>query len=96
MPVPTQTAKTGDAIVIYGRSSHDRDLIKYTDAKDLVTYIRERDHPDGDVTNNEEYMRLVVSRIKEAHKDFNMPYHNEDAFVSALFRLGMFGKTTLN
>jgi len=92
----TQTAKSGDVVVIYGRTTYDRQIIKYTDAKDLVAYLRERDYPEGDVTTNEEYMRLVLSRIKAAYEDFNLPYHNEDAFVSALFRMGMFGKATLN
>jgi len=94
----TQTAKPkpGDVIVIYGSNDFDRDLIKYTDAKDLITYIRERDHPAGNIANNKEYMQLIVSRIQEVYEGFNLPYHNEEAFVVALFGLGIFGKTTLN
>ena len=83
-------------VVIFGRTNNDRDVIKYTNAKDLVAYIRERDYPDGEIVNNEEYMKTVVDRIKEVHEHFVLPHHNEEAFVAALFRLGMFGKTTLN
>jgi hypothetical protein len=90
------SAKTGDMVVIYGRTKNDRDVIKYTSAKDLVAYIRERDYPDGEINSNEEYMRTVVDRIGEVQKHFVLPHHNEEAFVAALFRIGMFGKTTLN
>lgn len=90
------SAKTGDMVVIYGRTKTDRDVIKYTSAKDLVAYIRERDYPDGEINSNEEYMRTVVDRIREVYEHFALPHHNEEAFVAALFRIGMFGKTTLN
>lgn len=91
-------AKTGDVVVIYGTHRDDRDVIKYTDAKELVAYIRERDHPAGNngISTNEDYMRFVVSSIQKHYTDFVFPCHTEDAFVEALFRLGMVAKTTLN
>lgn len=92
----TQTPKTGEAVVIYGRNDFERDVIQYTDAKALITYIRERDHSNGDISTNEEYMHMFVSRIQDEFKGFTLPYHNEEAFVTALFGLGMFGKTILN
>lgn len=92
----TQTAKAGDAVVIYGSNSFDRDVVKYTNAKALITYIRERDHEHNDIATNEEYMHMIVSRIKDAYEDVNLPYHDEEAFVAALFKLGLFDKTTLN
>lgn len=89
----TYIAKAGDIVVIYGRT---RDVVKYTDAKNFVSYLRERDFPEGSVNSNEEYMRTVALRVKETYEDFNLPSHNEEAFIGALFRIGMFGKTTLN
>lgn len=90
-----QVVKTGDVVVIYGRNNFDRDVIEFTNAKDLITYIRERNYQSYEIESNEEYMQFIVSRFKEKY-DGHIPYHNEEAFVSALFRLGLFGKTTLN
>ena len=90
-----RSAKSGDIIVIYGRTDFDRDVITYTDAKDLVAYFRERDYPDADFSN-EEYMRMVGNKLKSAAEGLNIPSHNEEAFVEALFRMGLCGKTTLN
>lgn len=90
-----QVVKTGDVVVIYGRNDFDRDVIEFTNAKDLITYIRERNYKTYEISSNEEYMSFIVSRFKEKY-DGNIPCHNEEAFVAALFKLGLFGKTTLN
>ena len=90
-----QQLKTGDIVVIYGRTNFDRELVTYTDAKNLVSHIREKDYPDNEM-NNEEYMRMIVKNIQEVNENFNMPIHNEEAFVAAMFRLGLCDKTQLN
>jgi len=88
--------KTGDVVVIYGRTNFDREVITYTDAKDLVAYIRNKDYPDNKSMNNEEYMRTIVQNIQEYNEGFTLPIHDEEAFVSALIRLGLCDKTQLN
>lgn len=91
--------QTGDVIVVHGAKEAERDLVKYTDASALVTFLRERDDPDELLKNNEEYMRVVNSQFKKIYDledKVIIPFHNEEAFVSALFRLGIFAKTILN
>lgn len=94
----SQMAKAGDVVVIYGRTKYDRELVTFTDAKDLVSYFRERDDPSGETTNNEDYMRNVGARLREAYEvdAALLPLHSEEAFVAALFRLGLCSITTLN
>lgn len=91
--------QTGDMIVVHGIIEAEREVVKYTDASALVTFLRERDDPNEHMKNNEEYMRIVNLQFKEIYKlsdKVTIPFHNEEAFVSALFRLGVFSKTTLN
>ena len=90
-----QELKVGDVIVIYGRTNFERDLVVYTDAKDLVAHIRKKDYSDEEM-NNEEFMRLIVSNIQKVNENFNVPIHSEEAFVAALFNLGICDKTQLN
>lgn len=90
-----QVVKTGDVVVIYGRNDYDRDVIEFTNAKDLITYIRERNYQTYEIGSNQEYMELIVSNFKEKYDGY-IPSHSEEAFVAALFKLGLFGKTTLN
>ena len=88
--------KTGDIVVIYGRTSFDRELVTYTDAKAFVSHIRKKDYPNNDDMSNEDYMRTILQNIQEHNEGFTVPTHNEEAFVSALFRLGLCDKTQLN
>lgn len=89
-------ARPGDTIVIHGKSTLDRELVTFTDADSLVAYFRERDDPDGEIRNNEEYMRTVANRLQELTDSSPLPIHDSEAFVAALFRLGLCSKTTLN
>jgi hypothetical protein len=91
--------QTGDVIVVHGSKEAERDLVKYTDASALVTFLRERDDPDELFRSNEEYMRDVNTEFKKIYnieEKVIIPFHNEEAFVNAMFRLGVFAKTTLN
>jgi hypothetical protein len=90
-----QQLKAGDTVVIYGRTNFERELVTYTDAKELVSYIREKDYPDDEM-NNQEYMQMILKNIQSYNEGFTMPTHNEEAFVAALFRLGLCDKTQLN
>lgn len=90
-------AKPGDTIVIHGKSAIDRELVTFTNAESLVEYFRERDDPDGEIGSNEEYMRAVATRLQElTENSAALPIHSPEAFISALFRLGLCSKTTLN
>lgn len=93
-----QKVKNGDIIVVHGDDLYDRDLVKFTDAKTLVAYFRERDYPNDDSTDNKEYMKNVVDAWRDVYgTNANaVPFHNEESFVAALFRLGLCGVTTLN
>lgn len=91
--------QNGDMIVVHGIVEDEREVVRYTDASALVTFMRERDDPNEFTKNNEEYMRIVNLQFKEAYNlgdKITIPFHNEEAFVSALFRLGVVSKTTLN
>jgi len=91
--------QTGDVIVVHGTKEAERDLIEYTDASSLVTFLRERDDPDEKIKNNEEYMRFVNSQFREIYnlkENVAIPFHSEEAFVAIMFKLGVFSKTTLN
>ncbi len=87
-------AKAGDTIVVYGKTRFDRELVNFTDAKALVAYFRERD--DYVHLTNEDYMSLVEAKMREVVGSSVLPYHNEEAFVAGLFRLGLCATTTLN
>lgn len=90
-------AKSGDVVVIYGRTKLDRDVVRFTDATSLVSYFRERDDPKGEIASNAEYMKFVGDRLRTVYEmEGVLPSHNEDAFVAGLFRLGLCSLTTLN
>jgi hypothetical protein len=95
-------AKTGEMVVIFGKTDFDREVIQYTNAKDFVAYICKRDHPDGNTPTNEVYMNYIANSIRGAFKDsaaeanINIPTHSEEAFVKALFRLGIVNTTVMN
>lgn len=94
-------AKIGEMVVIFGKTDFDREVIQYTNAKDFVAYICKRDHP-GNTPTNEVYMKNIANSIRVAFKDaaaeanINIPTHSEEAFVKALFRLGIVNTTVMN
>ena len=98
--------KAGDTIVIRNivtdneEDIHksDRILLKYTDAKSLVSYFRQRDDPSGKLATNEEYMRVVNDTFREVFEESSnvIPTHSEEAFVNALVRVGLITTTVLH
>jgi len=86
----------GDIVVIYGETEFERELVKYTNAKDLVTHLRKKEYPDNNSMSNQEYMRTLLKNIQEYNESFVIPIHSEEAFISALIQLGLCYKTQLN
>lgn len=90
--------QNGDTIIIRGLDDSDRYFMKYTNAEDFVTALREKDDPKGQLFNNMDYMRSVNDQLGSIlQKDEAiLPIHSEEAFVKALCRLGVFTKAILN
>ena len=90
--------QNGDTIIIRGLDDSDRYFMKYTNAEDFVTALREKDDPKGQLFNNMDYMRSVNDQLGSIlQKDeVILPIHSEEAFVKALSRLGVFTKAILN
>lgn len=88
----------GDTIIIRGLDDSDRYFMKYTNAEDFVTALREKDDPKGRLYNNADYMRVINDQLGSIlQKDEAvLPTHSEEAFVKALCRLGVFTKAVLN
>ena len=93
------TANPGDWItVLVGPTRFDHDLVKYTDAKGLVEWFRNRDDPESVLGSNEDYMRNVAKVLEQRLADAGetLPCHDEEAFVKALFRIGFCQTVLLN
>lgn len=91
-----QNLQSGDTIVFHGVDDYHRYLLKYTNPEELVTQLRERDDPNGKFRNNQDYMRTINDIIASATETTTVPLHSEEAFVNALFRIGLFSKANLH
>lgn len=90
--------QSGDTIIISGLTEEDRYYMKYTNAQDFIAALREKDDPRGQLLNNVDYMRAVNKQLSSILEqvDAVLPIHSEEAFISALYRLGVFSKAILN
>ena len=89
-------AKQGDVISIsIGKKVEERSLVKFTDAKELVSWFRNRDCPEGDIKSNEDYMRVVAKTFSEIAQ-MDIPWYSEEAFIGTLFKIGFCQVATLN
>jgi hypothetical protein len=80
--------KAGEAVVVIGSSTFDREVIVYQDPVSFVQTMNKTKVP------NEQFM-LKVSKIF-MKLDVNLPHHSEEAFLAALIETGVCSAAILN
>ena len=84
----------GDKIVVIGANMLDREVFTYQDPVSFVAEIAKNDDQITGTNSNQEFMQKVAHVMK--YTDISIPYHNEEAFVKALTRAGIFVRASLN
>lgn len=83
----------GQTVVITGETAFDREIVVYNDPVSFVETIANSKKKSEKITN-QEFMFNVSSLLKDA--DITIPHHNEEAFVSALIKVGICSPAILN
>lgn len=83
----------GQTVVITGETAFDREVIVYNDPVSFVETIA-NSKKNKEKISNQQFMFNVSTILKEA--DVNIPHHSEEAFVTALIKVGICSPATLN
>lgn len=84
----------GDNIAVVGADMFDRQVFTYQDPVSFVAEIAKNDDQITGTNSNQEFMEKLARVMEDI--DISIPHHNEEAFLKALTRAGIFVKASLN